>query len=223
MSVKKTAISMALLFGASASSFAAGFNGPFVQLGFGAADTETKVSGLQNIDSHVAADGASSEDVFRGMLAVGYSQSYDSFNLAANVFLILANQPGGSRYSSASYQSAAHGISVHNEESGTYGLSIEPGFNITDKTLGYLKFAWVSSQHDGQIVASVDDSSSASFYSARINGFGYGLGVKQLVGKNVYLAFDLMGVDYENRCGAGSGVCFRPRQVLGFISLGYTF
>lgn len=215
----------------SGTALAAGaFDGPFVQLGIGGSGTSTKISGTDS-----SFDGSSSQGSFNGLVSAGWSQSIgtEGFNLGANLFYVIGNQNAGQKNNTYGVEGSGWTASV--TESGqstlknTFGISVEPGWNFTESTLGYVKLAWVNSRLDGNLnmsytcPACTTTSGSASESSTKtINGFGYGLGVKQLVTKNIFVGVDLMGVTYGSANYDG-GMSAKPSQFLGFASVGYKF
>ena len=212
---------------ASTTAFAGGFDGPFVQLGIGGSSTGTKVSGTTVNTTSV--DGTNSQGSFNGLVAGGYSQSFGNFNLAANLFYVIGNQKAGSKTSNGLNTDGESVSENYNSKlKNTWGISIEPGWNFTESTLGYAKLAWVMSQANTSMnyhnnVGGFDTTPSTS---KTINGFGYGLGVKQMITKNIYAGVDLMGVSYQSYSVTDADLGTfnnRPRQFLGFASIGYKF
>ena len=213
MKMKKIAIAAAL-GAASTLAMAGGFDGPFVQLGIGGSSTSTKVTGADT----GSVNGTKSSGSFNGIVAGGYSQSIGSagFNMAANIFYVIGNQNSGNGGNSSD------GVTTTQKQKNTFGISVEPGWNFTDSTLGYVKLAWVNSQTN----TSFNSSDSNGSAKSNVNGFGYGLGVKQLLTKNIFVGVDLMGVSYgsaSNAFDSNSGVSAKPSQFLGFASVGYKF
>ncbi len=96
--MKKTvvAVGVALLSGSVMASGA--FDGPYVQLGIGGASTETQTTypsvlgNLPGFNANANSTGGS----FVGQILGGHSQSFDVFNIAANVFYNIGNQDSGS-------------------------------------------------------------------------------------------------------------------------------
>lgn len=212
----------------SSAAFAGSFDGPFVQLGIGGAYTSTKVTGLTT-GSGSSADGTVSGGSVNGLVAAGYSQEIaaSGFNLAANIFYVIGNQKSGSNSSTATNSSNyTASIGTDNKLENTFGISIEPGWNFSKETLGYVKLAWVNTQSKNSISFSNNDpSSSQDAANKNLNGFGYGLGIKQMISKDIFAGIDLMGVTYGSNKPGGdfSGSGFKPSQFLGFASVGYKF
>lgn len=238
-----TTIATSLLSGAA---LAGGFDGPFVQLGIGGSSTWTNVSGSTIESSEfanpVSLDGTSSRGSFNGLVAGGWSQSVGDagFNLAANIFYVIGNQNAGQKSSStdAVFQGRnfTYPYSVNESYSSkaenTFGISVEPGWNFTESTLGYVKLAWVNTRVNTNYTLSADGQSLInSNPSSTYNGFGYGIGVKQLLTKNIFLGVDLMGVTYGSKSitaytfedGSQMTANAKASQFMGFASLGYKF
>lgn len=226
----------AALGSASALAVAGGFDGPFVQLGIGGAGTSSKVSGVPASSTGADLNGTDSQGSFNGLVAAGYSQdlgalnsSLGGLNLAANIFYVIGEQKAGSKTSSGVNQwNDSLTLSGKNKLNNTFGISIEPGWNFTKETLGYLKLAWVNTQLKGTLSYNYVDagdpaqSTSGSDNSSKnINGFGYGLGVKQMITSNIFASVDLMGVSYQSY--KNDGISVKPSQFMGFASLGYKF
>lgn len=234
------ALASSLLSGAA---IAGGFDGPFVQLGIGGSSTWTNVSGSTISDPEfanpISLDGNSSRGSFNGLVAGGWSQSIGDagFNLAANIFYVIGNQNAGQKSSSTSaLYNGMYPYSVSESYSSkaenTFGISVEPGWNFTESTLGYVKLAWLNTRVNTNYTLGVNDVNAISSNpSNTFNGFGYGIGVKQLLTKNIYLGVDLMGVTYGSKSitaytfedGTQLNASAKANQFMGFASLGYKF
>lgn len=249
MKFQKLAIAAAL-GAASTLAMAGGFDGPFVQLGVGGSSTWTKISNAPELQTGANINGTTSSGSFNGIVLAGYSKDLGAFepsikglNLAANIFYVIGNQNAGSASSSSSIGGFSQTLGVNSLKlKNTFGISVEPGWNFTENALGYLKFAWLNSRASGQ--ASYSDSfrggDSTSFTfdgssSTTINGFGYGIGGKYLITKNIYAGIDLMGVTYSSASPtytAPAAYCdsdcstspsLKNTQFMGFASIGYKF
>ena len=232
------ALSMAAI---ATSALAGGFDGPFVQLGVGGSDTKTNESGVSSYATPASNNGNHSQGSVNGLVAVGYSQDFGifnpslkGFNLAANLFYVIGNQAAGNPNSSGNgiWMGApiSNNISTSNKLQNTFGISIEPGWNFTESTLGFVKLAWVTSQSKNNV--SYSDSLPDAYQinnNKQINGFGYGLGVKQLLTDHIFLGVDLMGVTYGKATYSGVAdgtpynASFKASQFMGFASIGYKF
>lgn len=223
--MKKTLVAALAL--AASTAFAGGFDGPFVQLGIGGSATGTKVSGTGIGTASV--DGTNTQGNVNGLVSGGYSKSFEGFNLAANLFYVIGNQNAGNKTSNGVNSDGESNTETYNSKlKNTWGISVEPGWNFTDSTLGYVKLAWVMSQANTNFnyTNNVGGFNANPSTSKTINGFGYGLGLKQMITKNVFAGVDLMGVSYQSYSlsdpdlGSFSN---RPMQFMGFASIGYKF
>lgn len=153
MKLKKIAIAAAIS-AASTFAMAGGFDGPFVQLGVGGSSTWSKVSGAPISDTGANPNGTINSGSVNGLVSAGYSQdmgvlneSLKGFNLAANIFYIIGNQNSGNKSASGTAEDGyANNLSTNGKLTNTFGISVEPGWNFTENTLGYLKFAWLNSR-----------------------------------------------------------------------------
>lgn len=187
-------------------------------------------------NSNISGDGTTSSGSFNGLVSAGYSQDFGvfneslkGFNLAANLFYVIGNQNAGSTsMSGTDGRGDQRSANLSYKLKNTWGISVEPGWNFTESTLGFVKLAWVNTQFNGNGSFSnsngAADANGTISESKTLNGFGYGLGVKQLVTKNIFVGVDLMGVTYNSYTPADSGGnTFKPSQFMGFASVGYKF
>ena len=220
-------LTAAVIFaGASLPAMASDFDGPFIQLGVGGSRSYTHLNGTRNS----VLDGTSSQGNANGLVAAGYSQPLGSagFNMAANVFYVIGNQNAGAPHNSVVGRNGSNSANTRSTFSNTFGIAVEPGWHLTEQTLGYAKLAWVHA--DGAYGTSstittwmpprtIPDSAAIN---KSMNGFGYGVGLKQALSKEIYLGLDIMGVAY-NSSKTSRGATIRPEQFMGFMSLGYRF
>lgn len=215
-----------VLAGSSGGVIAAEFDGPFVQLGVGGSRSYTHLSGTRN----GVLDGTSSQGNVNGLLAAGYSQSMSdtSFNLAANVFYIIGNQNAGAPSNTVSGANGSNSANMQSTFSNSFGIAVEPGYYVTEKTLGYAKLAWVhaegaySSRSSITTLVPPRTIPESAATNKSLNGFGYGFGFKQSITQDIYLGLDIMGVAY-NSSKTSRGATIQPEQFLGFLSVGYQF
>lgn len=230
----KTLLCASMVYACSNLAYAGTFDGPYAQLGIGGSNVSSKVSGTAITDSNgvtlTSLDGTHSEGSFNGITSIGFSKSLGDvgFNIAANMFYLIGNQNAGnitSTYRSSSGQLTESGtVKLQN----TWGIAVEPGWNFTTSTLGYAKLAWVNSTYKGNLSADVSNfsdptrnASSAVYGSKNLNGFGYGLGIKQMLSSNVFAGIDVMGVSYQSY--TNYNVSAKPTVWMGFASIGYKF
>lgn len=226
----------ALLVTVAGQALAGSFDGPYVQLGLGGASTEVKTtypsvfSDLPGFNSGATSSGGS----FNGQVLAGYSQSFDAFNIAANVFYNIGNQDAGSNsYSltgSNGYLTANQSFTLKN----SWGVSLEPGMYLTDKTLGYLKLSYYNaslnynSSFNARVYSPSYSESGTYSSSSSMNGIGYGIGAKQMFTDNIYGFLEYQYVQYDTWTdsglfGSGYSTSYKPNQNYGWVGVGYKF
>ena len=215
--------SIASLFISTAAS-AGSFDGPYVQLGVGVANNSTKISENYPAPNTVTADLSKASAV--GQILAGYSYSIaDKFNLGANIYYNVGNDKSGSM--------SVLGATLDNKLKNVWGISFEPGYYITDNTLGYLKVGYQRGDVSMNIHSGAD---SANAESTGVSAVTYGFGVKQLLTSNLYIGAEVSRADYsrENLSGTYVGSpggaipsVYQPKseasQTLGLVTLGYKF
>lgn len=246
--MKKTLIATAIAATAilSNSAFAGSFDGVNVDLGIGGANTSTNVNAGNFWGDDTGVPGApfsnkTNSGDFAGIASLGYSQEIGSgFNLAANLFYVIGHQRGGAGGNSAAMSdptapevNLSLSQNVSTKLNNTWGIAIEPGYYFGKDTLGYAKLAWVNSNLSANAAWSgnaVDTMSGATMsmsdsqnFSSNINGFGYGLGVKQKITDNWYAKAEVFGVSYGTASFGEGGLTAKPNQVFANIGVGYTF
>ena len=98
-----------------------------------------------------------------------------------------------------------------------YALNIEPGYALSENTLGYLKVAYHS--------ASSSFTSSGTTYSKSVTGWGYGFGAKHKLDKNLFINLEIQQVGYgaySPNSNVSSGTLTHT-STFGTIGLGYQF
>ncbi len=203
------------------SAFAGSFDGPFVQASIGGVSTETD----SNYNTLGLGNRNSSEGAFLGQILAGYSKSFDQFNLAANIFYNIGDQNSGKNSAAARASGYTGSISQEFTLKNSWGVSLEPGLYVADKTLGYLKLSYYNSQLNYDVSSSLSGPSvnySAGFNSSKsMNGIGYGLGLKQMFTDNIYGMVEYQYVQYDT-WNDGS-ISYKPNQNYGWIGVGYKF
>jgi len=235
--MKKTLAAIALA-GLSSAALASDFDGINVQLGIGGSSTSSSLNGWSySDDSPVNVNGKNGSGSFNGLVSLGYSQEIPNaggFNLAANLFYVIGNQNAGNSNNSGTWNDGSgamyNQMSANRKLQNTFGISVEPGWNFTKSSLGYVKLAWLNSHQNiqassyGQDLVTNETQSASLNQTKAVNGFGYGLGFKQMITDNIFGAVDLMGVTYNSAAyGQDNGMTSKPSQFLGFVSIGYKF
>lgn len=197
MSLKK----YALLLGLSCQISAA-YAGFYAGLGIGSDTVSFKQSG------HVVRPGSfdvldkthlSGTGVF-GTLFGGYSWLVKQFYLAAEV-----NGNISSTVFKGSNFESVHGTasSTKYEMPHSVGVSVLPGYFLLPTSLLYVRAGYTN----GEFKSKTTDISLANT-SKSLDGFRYGLGLKQTITEKVALRLDYSRIDYNN-------VTFRTNDVLG--------
>ena len=233
---KRNVLVGALLSAMVGTASAGAFDGHYVQIGIGGASTETQTSypsllgNLPGFSTGANSSGGS----FLGQILGGYSQSFDRFNIAANVFYNIGNQDSGSNNyglsGSNGYLNANQSFQMKN----SWGVSLEPGFYVTDQTLGYLKLSYFNSQlnYNASYSAHLNSpgftASGSANGSSSMNGIGYGLGAKQMFTDNIYGFLEYQYVQYDQwndsgLFGSGYSTSYKPNQNYGLVGVGYKF
>lgn len=237
--MKKIALCLsaaALVTNASAGNV---FDGVNFQIGMGMSGTQMAATGTQDttLTPNPNLNGDSNGNSPNGLTSLGYSYSVDSFNMAANAFYVIGNQAAGSpSYSGTSNGGVSETLSATYKLKNTWGLSVEPGFYFDEKTLGFLKLAYVQTNMQANMYCDASDQAcenrSIGPFTGTLRGFGYGLGVKHMFDHNLYGAIDVLGVSYNsmNRTyswlstiDTNNDANFKPSQWMGFVSIGYKF
>jgi hypothetical protein len=220
------------------------FDGFNFQLGLGAIQSKVKADNTNDtsLTPNPNINNTTSGSGFNGLASIGYSKSFDNlfkgFNLEGNIFYLMGNQSGGN-VSNTSIGTDADSTVVTETLSGkyklqnTWGISLQPGYYFSKELLGYLKFAYVSSNLQSSFSCAATDGLclNSDFSSNKtINGIGFGMGGKYQITKNWYGALDFLYIDYtksnKNITWSGeytSNARFKPQQYMGFISIGYKF
>lgn len=225
----------------SGSVFAGGaFDGPFVQLGIGGVGTQNNVSyqgdtatvlNFVGVNTNQTTNGGS----FVGRVDAGWSHAIDKFNFAGGLFYVIGNQDSGSNSFSRTYTNGSNTATLAGNQTfkleNSWGINIEPGYYITEKTLGYLKFSWFNSSVNANSNVSASytiDGQSGSIGAGTttnntVNGAGFGLGAKQMFTDNVYGYVEYQYVQYGSTTDNNAGASYKPNQNYGMVGIGYKF
>lgn len=95
-----------------------------------------------------------------------------------------------------------------------YSLYIEPGYAMSDSWLAYAKLGYFG-------VRNGEESVDGVIASKTFGGLGYGLGIRTMLDKNLYLQIEFIQADY-NRKTADFGT-YRSMTSTGSVGLGFKF
>jgi len=212
---------------AASSATAGSFDGPYAQVGAGFAylGSNVNTTGLyQGFETYKGGETGA-----LGNIALGYSYELpQSFNIATNIFYSFGSQNSG-QYSYAPGTSYTYQSKLKN----IWGVSVEPGYNFGDKSLGFLKLGWASattSVSSSGAQAGLSGYLPPGTYSGTSNGFLYGLGFKQLLTENIFVGVEAYQVTFSTVTQSSSSVNWgngtvsqKPNLTYGGINLGYKF
>jgi len=96
------------------------------------------------------------------------------------------------------------------------GASIyfEPGYALSDNTLGYAKISYNTGTVKGE---------STSAVTKDVSGTGLGFGLRTLLSKNVYLQVEANRVQFDSARFDGDTTDFKTSATVGSIGIGYKF
>ena len=100
------------------------------------------------------------------------------------------------------------------KEKDAYSLYVEPGFTLSDSTLAYGKVAYLGMR--GETRLSTGTVQGDDFF-----GWGYGIGIRALMNKNLYLQAEVLQNNYNER--SANGLVLKPSATMGTIGIGYKF
>lgn len=243
MKSKHTLVFSGLIL-ASTMVLAGGFDGPFIQLGIGGNESESVIGRTSGAEHHGHHDRRSnlatqsdSQSTTVGQIAAGYSKSFGKFNLAGSIFYVIGDQKAGHTvFHEQQERHETRSSNIKTENSDTWGLSIEPGWNFTEKALVYAKFSYTETTGSFEVNESVNrnrrgcrgDSLSHSGNST-YRGWAYGMGAKYKVTENIYGVAEVMQSEFGDRSfETGSGkervkYDMDRSSLSAFIGIGYKF
>lgn len=149
---------------------------------------------------------------FFGQISGGYGFDFGKgFKLRAGLFYDLGNGNAGSI--------SLGGVgAVTSKEKRRYGVAIEPGYALSRDATTYLKLTY----NWARVTQTAPDLSTSQNFS----GFGYGLGLRYMANKNVYVYGEWQKVDYGSKTTAVDDDVFetiKPKTTLGLFGVGYKF
>ena len=201
------------LLAISSPAFAEGaFDGVNLQagVGFESLNSDWKTVGVYGGYSMDAGEHGAA-----GNLSLGYSHGFSNkFNIATSVFY----QFGSERAGSIQPDDLAL-IKIKN----LWGISLEPGYYISDDTLAYLKLGYAQASSNLKIYG----GGAESFGTSR--GFLYGAGLKHSISKDFFLGVEAYQINLGNAPGSVSNPSGfvnethtnTPAVTYGGVSLGY--
>ena len=214
------------LLAASSVACAGGFDGPSVQLGVGLANSKYEAvfpGWFQTTPSKTG---------FHGLVAVGYSKAMGSFNLAGSAFYVLGDQKAGT---TNQQWDSSEKDSVSLQLGKTYGVTLEPGFNLSESTLLYVKLGFARSTATWTFARTATTWADSYSGTAAFNDLTFGAGAKHRLAPALYAfaeiqktSFKRKGVDmtvrnHTTNTDATYTDYFKPASLTCFAGVGYSF
>ena len=217
MNITKLALVTAIATISSAAN-SGGFDGPFVQAGVGFSNAKSEVHFTNWFNTKTR------DDNLNGQIAGGYSRSFGQFNLAVSAHYIIGDQKAGK---TTQQFDPSEIDNVNMKLKRQWGISIEPGFNFSESTLGYLKFGY--SQAKGTWLFERPKFQDSHSGSPRFDGFSFGVGAKHKFTQNFYGFAEIQKTSFRRKDvsmtidGNSYTDSFKPESLTGFIGVGYKF
>ena len=199
------------------TAMAGDFDGPFVQIGAGVANSQTAVDSYWKLPPNV--DAKPDKRNFVGQLAAGYSKSFGNLNLAASVFYVLGDQKSGETRADGGASGGERYV-FRNEQ--TWGVSIEPGYYLNKSSLLYARLGYVQTRGKTKN----DFQGSTYHFNTTYQGFHYGAGARFALSDKLYGLVEIQKLQYRREYfneGSDGGISMKPESLIGLIGIGYKF
>lgn len=121
---------------------------------------------------------------------------------------------------SKSGEIAGGGDTIGLEAKNHYSVYVQPQYLLNNTTAVFGKLGY------HQMKGSISGDYAANFTSEKYNGFGYGVGIKTFIDKNLFVQVEGQIVDFKQKSfdyGGGDVVSYKPKSTAGIITLGYKF
>jgi len=108
------------------------------------------------------------------------------------------------------------------KQKNTYGIYVAPGYLVNDDALIYAKFSYNRAKVEGTFT---DDGGETEKMSDNYDGFGFGVGARLFVAKNIFINTDWQKIQYsrESKTFDNTTVSLKPETTVGTIAIGYNF
>ncbi len=180
------------------------FDGPYVQVGAGLATNSNNQSSPTN-------EWSFSDNTVAIQPSIGYSKSFNSLNLAANIHYNFSEKNSG-RFSMPGTEIYATKLK------NVWGITFEPGFYLSKTTLGFAKIGWDWGD------AYATNTASNETVDKNVNGITYGLGLKQLLTEKIYIGAEFSRTEFiKENVNIYWAKTTQTNQTTGLITVGYKF
>lgn len=197
---------------------AGSFSGPYVAVGGGYLDSRIHDQNVRTVDGVFSFDQPNTSDrkAF-GQLSVGYGFDLGaSMNLAVGAFY----NPGSHRLDDI--RATFYGDAVEQSIRSARGLYVAPGYYVTERALVFVKAGYVRATQE------YDRASRAVSVNKAVDGALWGIGLKYLLGDNVFVGLELTRIKYgknSHRADIPNAVIVssRTEQNSTMLTVGYQF
>jgi len=108
------------------------------------------------------------------------------------------------------------------KQTDAYSIFIAPGYKTSEDTLVYAKLAYHHSNVDSLAAGTNSNGNKTQINNFGVSGFGYGLGIKTMLTKQLWFSVEAIRVDY-NKISIVSGSNGTTGTTIGSMGLGYKF
>jgi hypothetical protein len=153
-----------------------------------------------------------------GQVAGGYNLAVnENFRIGFGAFYDFGSAKAG--YASGTIGALSGTFLV--KERSHYGISFEPGYMFTKDSVAYVKitYNWMRAE---QSISGVTSAYDATTFTT----FGYGVGLKHMIGSKSYLYAEWQNVQYNVRPfndGVGDSINYKPNESFGLLGVGVNF
>jgi len=198
------------------------FSGPYVSFGVGYQNNTIEKENVRFVTGSPSYDQPNSSNKdFLGRIQAGYGRDFsEKFNVSLGVFYDI----GGNKVDDI--KATFYQDNVEQSIKNTAGVFIAPGFYVNKKTLVFVKAGYVRA--DKEYVRPQAPNSNINL-SDSVGGYLWGVGVKYLVSKNVFIGADFTRYTYGSSSsvvslnGTDVKISSTPEQTNVLLSLGYQF
>jgi len=101
-----------------------------------------------------------------------------------------------------------------------YSVYVQPQYLLNNSTSIFGKLGY--HQMKGKITGTFE----SNFTTEKYSGFGYGVGIKTFIDKNLFVQVEGQIIDFKQKSfdyGDGYTVSYKPKSTAGIVTLGYKF
>lgn len=194
------------------------FEGPYVGLFADLKSTTVKVAGTAGINS-ASLDGVGQQSL-NGHIEGGYGWTTGEriITTVGATYDLRSTTLFNLNFSST--QGTVGAATV--KQTDAYSLFIAPGYETSENTLVYAKLAYHHSNVESLAAGTNSNGNKTQINNFGVSGFGYGLGIKTMLTKQLWFSVEAIRVDY-NKISIVSGSNGTTGTTIGSMGLGYKF